>query len=315
MFAARCLEDIQPVKFTYYTPEDRKVGKIITRTTIPSNFDYKGKTTFIAPGWRSSVTDDTFVELTNVILDAFGGGVILIDWSGASHNPDYVQAAPETLTVAKEVSLIMGNLMAQYNLPNSMFQCVGHSLGGQICGRAGNYLKLGEIFALDPAGPDFIDREPSGRLCPESADFVTVVHSAAKGLTLNLGMFPPCGHVDFYPNGGGNQPDCKAKVEFKLDSLFGLIGSVWDSSMSVLDDITDDVAGTCSHFTSVRLFVESLKSSKCVSRQKCTDYASLPRSCSPATVTPLQVIGHAREYDARGIFYLTTNQNAPYCQG
>jgi hypothetical protein len=260
------------------------------------------------------VTDDTFVELLNVILDEFGGGAILIDWSGSSHNPDYVQAAPETLTIAKEISLIMGKLMVKYNLPNSMFQCVGHSLGGQICGRAGNFLRLGEIFALDPAGPNF-DRPSVGRLNPESADFVTVIHSAARGLSLNLGIIQPSGHVDFYPNGGGNQPDCKARVEFKTDSIFGLIGSIWTSTMNVLDDVTDDVVGSCSHFTSIKLFVESLKSKRCVARQKCTDYNSLPGSCSPSTVVPLQVIGHAREYSERGIFYLTTNGQAPYCKG
>ena len=40
--------------------------------------------------------------------------------------------------------------------------------------------------------------------------FVDVIHSDVRDSTLSkaLGLQRPCGHVDFYPNGGKNQPGC-----------------------------------------------------------------------------------------------------------
>ena len=39
--------------------------------------------------------------------------------------------------------------------------------------------------------------------------FVDVIHSNAKPLVdMGAGLYEPCGHVDFYPNGGQEQPGC-----------------------------------------------------------------------------------------------------------
>lgn len=59
---------------------------------------------------------------------------------------------------------------------------------------------------LDPASPDFNHGNMSARLDPSDAQFVDVIHSDI-GLG-GLGLARPCGHVDFYPNGGDNQPGC-----------------------------------------------------------------------------------------------------------
>ena len=41
--------------------------------------------------------------------------------------------------------------------------------------------------------------------------FVDVIHTDVRTGTLDssLGLQRPCGHVDFYPNGGNKQPGCK----------------------------------------------------------------------------------------------------------
>ena len=40
--------------------------------------------------------------------------------------------------------------------------------------------------------------------------FVDVIHSDVRDSALSkaLGLQRPCGHVDFYPNGGKHQPGC-----------------------------------------------------------------------------------------------------------
>lgn len=46
---------------------------------------------------------------------------------------------------------------------------------------------------------------PEHRLSADDASFVMVVHTSIQSLALDI----PLGHVDFYPNGGLDQPGCK----------------------------------------------------------------------------------------------------------
>ena len=69
------------------------------------------------------------------------------------------------------------------------------------------------LSGLDPAEPHFSKTDPIVRLDPTDADFVDVIHTdAGPFLSGGLGIFEPVGHVDFYPNGGIEQPGCHAGV-------------------------------------------------------------------------------------------------------
>lgn len=57
---------------------------------------------------------------------------------------------------------------------------------------------------LDPAGPLFSSTHSAVRLDPSDARFVDVIHTDAR----RWGIEEPCGHIDFYPNGGENQLGC-----------------------------------------------------------------------------------------------------------
>lgn len=63
---------------------------------------------------------------------------------------------------------------------------------------------------LDPASPGFDFDHAAARLDPSDAMFVDVIHSDVRNgaIDSSLGLQRPCGHVDFYPNGGNQQPGC-----------------------------------------------------------------------------------------------------------
>lgn len=69
------------------------------------------------------------------------------------------------------------------------------------------------LSGLDPAEPHFSKTDPIVRLDPTDADFVDVIHTdAGPFLSGGLGISEPVGHVDFYPNGGIEQPGCRGGV-------------------------------------------------------------------------------------------------------
>ena len=84
-----------------------------------------------------------------------------------------------------------------------------------------NQSKLAKITGLDPAGPCFKNWSPQERLDKSDADFVSAIHTSG---TLGTGFNKSIsfGHVDFYPNDGYYQPQCRGKnwISENLSDLF-----------------------------------------------------------------------------------------------
>jgi pancreatic triacylglycerol lipase len=95
---------------------------------------------------------------------------------------------------------------------------------------------------LDPAGPYFENTDPKVRLDPTDALFVDVIHTdGAHNLLLGLGKtiflkktvfksiilgsLQRMGHVDFFPNGGYDQPKCP-KTSGKIMHLILQLGTM-----------------------------------------------------------------------------------------
>lgn len=90
---------------------------------------------------------------------------------------------------------------------------------------------IGYVYslALDPADPYFQGTDIKVRLDPTDADFVDVIHTDGSSiLSLGMGAAQAMGHVDFYPNGGSDQPGCPAGLLSKITQ------TVWHS-VSQLD--------------------------------------------------------------------------------
>lgn len=94
---------------------------------------------------------------------------------------------------------------------------MGFSLGAHVAGCASEVLKrekllIGRITGLDPASPFFrhhILRERSRKLDASDARLVDVIHTDGSDVfTDGFGLSRPLGHLDFFPNGGREQPGC-----------------------------------------------------------------------------------------------------------
>ena len=143
---------------------------------------------------------------------------------------------------------------------------IGHSLGAQVCGFAGQGLnKVGRITGLDPAGPLFDGLPRNARLDKTDADFVDVIHTDSKLFTppfFGLGTLQVIGHIDFYPNGGKDQPNCAKEIV--SGTKLGLI---------------------CNHIRAFEYFIASINAEHVPLAHKCTDYNAFTKGlCSDCGV-------------------------------
>lgn len=136
--------------------------------------------------------------------------VIFVDWSKTNQFP-YTQATANTQIVGAEVSLLINELISKHGADPSLIHIIGHSLGAHAAGYAGSKIspQVSRITGLDPAGPYFEFTDPQVRLDRSDAHFVDIIHTDGQAhIQLGLGLLQPLGHVDFYPNGGLEQPHC-----------------------------------------------------------------------------------------------------------
>ncbi|KAL3869622.1 hypothetical protein ACJMK2_042287 [Sinanodonta woodiana] len=168
---------------------------------------------------------------------------------------------------------------------------IGHSLGAHVAGYTrDNKKRAGRITGLDPAGPLFEGTDPKVRLDPTDADFVDVIHTDKTG----FGIKQSTGHVDFYPNGGENQPGCKASVAEYFKKL--IKGEINEIAKSI----------NCSHMRATALFTESINT-------RCW-FLSFPSENAVTCDTVCSVMGYDSPAGSpSGNLFLHTESSSPYC--
>lgn len=196
--------------------------------------------------------------MKNALLDQDVMGrasVIVVDW-GRGSTPPYVQAVANIRLIGVIAAHTINMLYEQLGLRNlDNVHMIGHSLGAHLSGYAGYTLqkefglKMGRITGMDPAEPLFTDSDPIVRLDRNDAKYVDVVHTDTVPIAQGgLGMPKAIGHVDFYPNGGRNNPGCDAPVDYYINQEEGSF--FWGVSQFL----------SCNHVRSHQYMIESIKS-------------------------------------------------------
>ncbi|CAF1034932.1 unnamed protein product [Rotaria sordida] len=238
-------------KYYLYTRATRRNRTEISRYTTLGAWSPSKPTKVCIHGFVDSMNTPWWIDLKNAILDAEDVNVILVDWSKKNGFP-YEQGAANTQIVGAEIALFVNYLIAQHGSKATDFHIIGHSLGGQTAGYAGARIPgLGRITGLDPAGPYFENTDPAVRLDPTDALFVDVIHTdGAPNLLLGLGSLQRMGHVDFFPNGGLDQPSC-SRTPGKILNLILQLGT-----MNIEGFL---VTSLCSHLAAVYFFTDSIR--------------------------------------------------------
>ncbi|XP_066288398.1 pancreatic lipase-related protein 2-like [Branchiostoma lanceolatum] len=194
--------------------EDRQIHTGNVTSLMTSNFEDQVKTYISIHGFTlfSDIPDTHWrFEFTKRLLERENANVFFVDWQGGSQTGvDARQAASNVRVVASELVYFCKWLQNQTGVSFETFHLVGFSFGSQVAGLAGGQLEnLGRITGMDPAAYGFEDNPPDAQLDETDAMFVDVIHTDGE---IIAGWGPsikrPIGHVDFYPNGGLNQPGC-----------------------------------------------------------------------------------------------------------
>ncbi|KAJ8710421.1 hypothetical protein PYW07_009787 [Mythimna separata] len=189
-------------------------------------------------------------------------------------------------TIVTFIGRVLGEAFASLILAGlnpSKIHLIGHSLGAHVAGFAGKEVykrtgsNIGRITALDPAGPCFSAVEPTLGLFKTDADFVDVMHTDA-GV---YGMGQAMGHVDFWVNGGSQQPGC--------------------------------VFQTCSHGRSLEYFAESMVAPAGFIGVRCNSYFDFRQG--KCDLSDMSVMGYYTLANITGDYYLISAGQSPFGTG
>lgn len=286
--------------------------------TMESMNDSTKPLIFVTHGFTGDITTPWLMPLVEALLINVNCNVIVADWRNGAAGPNYATAAANAPMAGVEISMLLIKIIKATNctLHPDNVTLIGFSLGAHVVGFAGRHfhkntsMLLGRITGLDPAGMLFENTSVS--LSPRDAQFVDVIHTNMGDIKLlQLGLRGAQGHVDFYPNGGHNQPDCGEYPKINIPKLSD-ISSPNTALLSVMESVA------CSHYYAPWMFIQSLVNHTCnFTSYPCPQgWKNFP-NCSREFKTNETVKGLMGYYSitkkGRGKQYLITDGIYPLC--
>nr|XP_039268182.1 inactive pancreatic lipase-related protein 1-like [Styela clava] len=267
-----------------------------------STFDLTKPTRLIIHGYIDGSDEDWMKDMSDTLLAKEYQNVIRVTWIGASLKINYDESVVNAEITGASTAVLVNNLIASFGLSASQFHCIGHSIGAHICGYVGDdVFGLGRISGLDPAGRYFAGTDVAVRLDETDALFVDVIHTDS-GADKGYGTGQQSGDVDFWPNGGVEQPGCDQNL------VVGIIGTVIPGQFV-----------ECNHMRAVHVYSESILSSCPFKSYPCTSYNDFVNgNCLTCEDTGCPQQGFYADAYAGMVSktqaYLCTNEEPPYCE-
>ncbi|CAD0199927.1 unnamed protein product [Chrysodeixis includens] len=178
-------------------------------------------TVILIHGQSGSVSTSLNPVVKDALLNVGDHNVIVVDWSEYA-SLGYATASSVVPQVAEHLVSFVEALIAATVPPTEQplnpaitrdnIHIVGFDLGAHVAGHTGRGLTTGptvqvaRITGLDPSGKGWTAPN-SGRLTVTDARYVEVIHTDGKGIFGN-GIGITLGNIDFFANGGNNQPGC-----------------------------------------------------------------------------------------------------------
>uniref|UniRef100_A0A8C8RCS5 Lipase domain-containing protein n=1 Tax=Pelusios castaneus TaxID=367368 RepID=A0A8C8RCS5_9SAUR len=290
------------VKLLLYTRKNQNCSESLSdsNTTASTNLDVTKKTVFIIHGFRPTGSSPVWLkDIKELLLSLEDINLIVVDWNRGATTVIYQNAVHNTRKVAEILRKYIDQMLEDGASLDSIYM-IGVSLGAHIAGFVGKMYngELGRITGLDPAGPSFSGKPPDERLDHTDAQFVDVIHTDMDV----LGYRKPLGNIDFYPNGGADQPGCPQTV----------------------------FAGTqyfkCDHQRSVFLFLSSLRQSCNITTYPCDSYLDFRKgkcaNCEAFQPMPCPVLGYYADKWKNYLLqkdppvttaYFDTSDQEPFC--
>ncbi|XP_037765488.1 phospholipase A1 member A isoform X1 [Chelonia mydas] len=287
------------VQFLLFTSSNPSCGQLISLgdDIKNSNFNTSLDTKIIIHGFRALGTKPSWINgLIGALFRAAKVNVVAVDWVyGATRN--YPGAVENVMELSIEISRFISKLLV-LGVSRTSVHFIGVSLGAHVAGLVGQFYggQLGRITGLDPAGPKYTKASREERLDPGDALFVEAIHTD----TDNFGIRIPVGHIDYFINGGKDQPGCPRFISSGYNYLI------------------------CDHMRAVHLYVSALENScpmmafPCSSHENflaghCLDcFNPFLLSCPRIGLLERGGVSVAKLPEEVKV-YLVTASSAPYC--
>ncbi|XP_026315649.1 inactive pancreatic lipase-related protein 1-like isoform X2 [Hyposmocoma kahamanoa] len=198
-------------------------------------------------------------ELRSAYFKCCDYNIISVDYNPLASGRCYIQGAHNAKLVGMCIAQLVDELVQNHGFNLSLIHPIGFSLGGQIAGFIGNYLKSGRLYritGLDPALPMFWTFDDSKKLDAGDARFVDILHTNS----FIRGKFESTGTIDFFANNGMIQPGCSSTKA--AGNLIKFIQAIADFNTQ----------SSCSHARAVAYFAESINSKVGFHAMKCTTW-------------------------------------------
>ncbi|XP_014386073.1 PREDICTED: lipase member H isoform X3 [Myotis brandtii] len=215
------------VKLMLYTRRDPTCAQVINATAL-GNLNVTKRTTFIIHGFRPTGSPPVWIgDLVEGLLSVEDMNVIVVDWNRGATTILYSKAADKTRKVATVLKKFIDHLLTKGASLDDIYM-IGVSLGAHISG--------------------FVGEEYNGKL----------------GRITALGYKEPLGNIDFYPNGGLDQPGCPKTILGGMQYF------------------------KCDHQKSVYLYLSSLRENCTVTAYPCDSYRDYRNGKCVSCGTPQQ---------------------------